>query len=230
MTEAKKEVAEKEAVLAELHDRNKSLAEKRDGLASDRAKALRLLAGGDAGQRKTVNDLDSKIKSVEVDLEGVELLMTEAEQAVNQAKDALKQAQEAEKAEIEKYISQKEIEECHKIVNSIGDQIKRFTDTYIEACHLLSEIQVAIRRVGVSGVNNETVNDALFRLQPTLAAAIREGGWKPLPMRGIPVELQIMPLIKTASETTTSLILSDIETARRNVRRQKWMEEFQNQK
>ncbi|MGO8990466.1 MAG: hypothetical protein ACLQGU_02570 [bacterium] len=226
VTEAKKELAEKQAVLEKLVLRRAALTQEIEELQNERSTAVRELAEGRGKAKEKIAAIEARIAPLALQKEGVDGLIEEGEAKVNGAREGLKQAQADEAEALQSFINEREKQECTDLVNGIDTLVEEFIDQYIATCSKLSELSLLNVRAAAAGINHDRVQDALFRLWIKTSERLKQQNWKPLGTSGCPVDLIVQPLLRSP----VSVVTADIARIRTEQRRQKWEAEFRNQK
>jgi hypothetical protein len=222
-------LASLEKKLAGLTKKQGELAQALEGIKNARLEALTSLAKGDASQSKRIDTLEKEQKEIERDLEAHQLLIAEAEGQVAAARQELEIAQAEHRAELDRFIAEREQQEVAEICANVAAREERLISLFAELNMEIAALQVDCIRTGDSHLN-----DLLYRLNVKLIDGIRSRGLRPLMSQGFASKIVVWPLISPTGLPmpvgSGPLNVNEVVQAQKNLRHAAWTKEIQEAK
>ncbi len=146
--EAQKALEDRKAVLADLTGRSVSLGRDLEALRGERKAAVRDLAAGDETKREIMHDLDTKIESLALRLEGTEDSIAEAKTGVENATADLVKAADEEQAALNAFVAARQFAEQEALVAAIPERLNHICDLFMALSKALGQVQIDFHRFG----------------------------------------------------------------------------------
>jgi hypothetical protein len=188
---AKGELEGRRKELAALVEEQAKVSRELQGLKDERARAVRLLAGGDNSQRKRILALEQEAAPLALRLEGLAGLISEAQAKVTEVEGVLKQVEAEEHSRALAAAQERETRECERIRAEVGRHEQHIYKLYASLCGELAQYLVNLHRIGASAMADDG-----FGLKTRLAAMAQAEGWKLFNICGPLATLQLWPMVK----------------------------------